>query len=84
MPPRPPRTKAKLFWTGRSQAVRLPKQFRFTGDTVVIRRDGNRVILEPDGDWPEGWFEWLESHPVSEDFVRPPQGRPTRRRKLFP
>ena len=39
---------AKLFWTGRSQAVRLPKEFRFDGSEVRIRRDGDRVILEPD------------------------------------
>ena len=32
---------------GRSQAVRLPKEFRFPGKEVRIRRDGDRVILEP-------------------------------------
>jgi Antidote-toxin recognition MazE, bacterial antitoxin len=35
------RRKAKLFWTGRSQAVRLPKEFRFEGDTVMVRREGD-------------------------------------------
>ena len=38
---------AKLFWSGRSQAVRLPKDFRFRGGEVRIRRHGNAVILEP-------------------------------------
>jgi antitoxin VapB len=38
---------AKLFWTGRSQAVRLPKEFRFEGEEVRIRRQGNAVVLEP-------------------------------------
>lgn len=39
---------AKLFTNGRSQAVRLPKAFRFEGLTeVVIERDGDRVILSP-------------------------------------
>ncbi len=38
---------AKLFWTGRSQAVRLPKEFRFDGSEVRIRREGSRVILTP-------------------------------------
>lgn len=39
---------AKLFLNGRSQAVRLPKAFRFTGVTEVsIERDGERVILSP-------------------------------------
>lgn len=39
---------AKLFMNGRSQAVRLPKEFRFEGvSEVVIERDGERVILSP-------------------------------------
>ena len=41
-------TAAKLFLNGRSQAVRLPKAFRFQGLTeVLIERDGDRVILSP-------------------------------------
>ena len=41
-------TLAKLFLNGRSQAVRLPKAFRFEGLTeVLIERDGDRVILSP-------------------------------------
>ena len=40
-------TTAKLFKTGRSQAVRLPKEFRFEGKEVRIRRFGNGVLLEP-------------------------------------
>jgi antitoxin VapB len=39
---------AKLFQNGRSQAVRLPKEFRFEGQTEVrIERDGDRIILSP-------------------------------------
>lgn len=38
---------AKLFQNGQSQAVRLPKQFRFEGDEVIIKRSGNAVILLP-------------------------------------
>jgi virulence-associated protein VagC len=38
---------AKIFWSGRSQAVRLPKEFRFEGSEVRIRREGSRVILTP-------------------------------------
>ena len=37
---------AKLFWNGRSQAVRLPKEFRFEGDSVNIRRVEGGVLLE--------------------------------------
>jgi len=48
---------AKLFWDGRSQAVRLPKQFRFAGKAVRIRRHGKAVILEPiANDW-----SWLDA-----------------------
>ncbi|MFT4099721.1 MAG: type II toxin-antitoxin system VapB family antitoxin [Burkholderiaceae bacterium] len=43
---------AKLFMSGRSQAVRLPKELRFTGDTVIARRLGNGVLLlPPDAPW---------------------------------
>jgi antitoxin VapB len=42
----PPR-RAKLFWNGRSQAVRLPMEFRFEGDEVEIRREGDMVVLAP-------------------------------------
>lgn len=43
---------AKLFWIGQSQAVRLPKEFRFEGEEVRIRRHGDAVILEPvASDW---------------------------------
>ncbi|WP_216851240.1 antitoxin, partial [Acidisphaera sp. L21] len=38
---------AKVFWSGRSQAVRLPKEFRFEGTEVRVRREGKAVILEP-------------------------------------
>ncbi len=53
--------KAKLFTHGGSQAVRLPKAFRFEGAEVRIRRDGPRVILEPvrvspaERDWAAHW-----------------------------
>ena len=38
---------AKVFENGRSQAIRLPKKFRFTGDEVVVQRLGHAVILIP-------------------------------------
>lgn len=70
---------AKLFRNGRSQAVRLPKEFRFEGDEVEIRRVGKKVILEPKKrrKWPKGyWTSWGK---VTDDFVVPerlPPGRP--------
>ena len=71
---------AKVFWSGRSQAVRLPKEFRVEGDEVRIRRHGAAVILEPIAtDW--AWLDALGG-PVDADFQQaateesPPQDRP--------
>ncbi len=38
---------AKLFANGRSQAVRLPKEFRFEGNEVLIEKQGDAVVLRP-------------------------------------
>ena len=59
---------AKIFWSGRSQAVRLPKNFRFEGQEVRIRRHGNAVILEP---LTDNW-QWLDeiSERLDDDFVQ--------------
>jgi len=37
----------KLFRNGRNQAVRIPKEFEFEGDEAILKRDGDRLILEP-------------------------------------
>jgi antitoxin VapB len=49
---------AKLFRNGRSQAVRLPKEFRLRGTEVKIRKEGEKVILEPieKAKWPDGFW----------------------------
>jgi antitoxin VapB len=58
---------AKLFWTGRSQAVRLPKEFRFAGDKVRVRRRGSALILEPiASDW--NWLDAIAGK-LDGDFV---------------
>lgn len=58
---------AKVFWSGRSQAVRLPKAFRFESDEVRIRRHGDAVILEPVArDW--AWLDRLVG-PLDADLV---------------
>ena len=49
---------AKIFTTGRSQAVRLPKEFRFEGSEVFIRQEGDQVILSPK---PESWEDFFAS-----------------------
>ena len=74
-----PSKRARVFQTGRSQAVRLPKEFRFDGDTVLIRREGVAVVLEPDG-WPDDYVQSFAGIPA--DFERPPQGEPDRRERL--
>jgi antitoxin VapB len=62
---------AKLFKVGGSQAVRLPKQYRFEGQTaVVIRREGQRVILEPQR--PTWSAEFLALAGSAPDFEAPP------------
>ena len=60
---------------GRSQAVRLPKEFRFQGAEVAIRREGEAVILEPleKKGWPKGFFSKI--HTSDETFKRPKQPR---------
>ena len=61
-------TTAKLFKNGRSQAVRLPKEFRFKGTEIKIRKEGSRVILEPldTSDWPTGFWEIFTPDPEFE------------------
>jgi antitoxin VapB len=71
---------AKVFWTGRSQAVRLPKEFRFEGEAVLVRREGSAVILEPVDEWPEAYVESFTGVPA--DFTRPPQGKTDERAPL--
>jgi antitoxin VapB len=72
--------RAKVFWSGHSQAVRLPKSCRFDPKTeeVEIRREGEKVILEPVT--PETWPEefWAEFGDMPEGFERPPQVRQVR------
>ena len=58
---------AKVFWSGRSQAVRLPRAFRVEGCEVRIRRRGRTIVLEP---VPDSW-EWLDAlaGDLDDDFV---------------
>jgi antitoxin VapB len=53
-------TTAKLFANGRSQAVRLPREFRFAGREVRIRRFGMGVLLEPAEIDVDAWFVALD------------------------
>ncbi len=66
---------AKIFWSGNSQAVRLPKNFRFPAeaDEVEIVREGERIVLTPvrREEWPEEFWQAFEGMPA--DFERPRQ-----------
>ena len=69
------KTTAKIFMHGRSQAVRLPKEFRLPGKEVHVRKVGNGVLLEPiekkfDA---EAWLAKVQALAGS-DFL--PEGRP--------
>jgi antitoxin VapB len=58
---------AKVFWSGRSQAVRIPRAFRVEGREVRIRRRGRAIVLEPVPDsW--GWLDALAGN-VDDDFA---------------
>jgi len=59
--------RAKLFKNGDSQAIRLPKEFRFKGREVYIRREGNNIILTPIDDAVDRLWNSLNS--FSEDLI---------------
>jgi antitoxin VapB len=61
-------TTAKLFMNGRSQAVRLPKEFRFQGGEVLVKQFGGGVLLLPRSTSWDEWFDGLEAFP--RDFMR--------------
>ncbi len=71
---------AKLFQNGQSQAVRLPKEFRFAGDSVAIRRIGDAVILQPKNSW-ETLYNSLEQ--FSPDFMEEREQPPLQERENF-
>jgi antitoxin VapB len=73
------RPTGKIFMTGRSQAVRLPKQFRLPGREVRLRRVGSGLLLEPIETDARVWLADLQAH-VGGDFPdrdQPPMLSPT-------
>ena len=74
--------RAKLFQNGGSQAVRLPKPYRFAAQReVLVHREGRRVILEPVDEWSPEFRACLGS--VAEDVPRPKAERLSRIRNPF-
>jgi antitoxin VapB len=73
------KTTAKIFMHGRSQAVRLPKEFRLPGKEVSVRRIGNAVLLEPLGSGRDieairAVFARIDQQLGGHEFL--PEGRP--------
>ena len=76
-------TIAKLFRNGRSQAVRLPREFRFEGDRVRVRRAGRGVLVEPMFTDVDAWFAELDRF-AAEPFMPEGRGQPaTPKRDVF-
>jgi antitoxin VapB len=77
--------KARVFMSGRSQAVRIPAEYRFSGNEVYIRRDpqsGDLILSEAPGDWGT-IFAMLDQAGVPEDFLADrAQGLPQERDSL--
>ena len=65
---------AKIFQNGSSQAVRLPKLFRFPGNMVKIFKKGNQVILEPIETTWDSLFQSLDEFP--EEFMEEGRNQP--------
>ena len=72
---------AKLFKNGRSQAVRIPKEFRFEGSEVYIEKEGDRVRVVLSPKRASSWREFFENVPVvSDDFSVEPRDMPAEER----
>jgi antitoxin VapB len=74
---------AKLFQNGRSQAVRLPREFRFEGDRVRIRRVAQGVLLEPLIPDTANWFAELDRFKSEPFMIRGRRQPSTPKRKIF-
>lgn len=76
---------AKLFMNGRSQAVRLPANYRFDCDEVFIRKDretGDVIISKKPGSWDD-FFKMVETSDVPEDFMAERDNEISQERDLF-
>ncbi len=67
--------KVSLFRNGRSQAVRIPKEFELPGNEAILSRDGDRLIIEPTP--RKSLLEVLRDlKPIDEDFPEIPDPPP--------
>jgi len=74
---------AKLFKNGDSQAVRLPREFRFAGDEVLIKRVGSAVVLLPKAKSWDTLMESLDKFPPDHMSEREQPGKAERRKSLL-
>lgn len=76
---------AKVFQNGRSQAVRLPAEFRFDTKEVFVRRDpvtGDVILSRRPADW-EGFFQLVEQGGIPQDYLTDRRDEPAQSRDLF-
>jgi antitoxin VapB len=76
---------AKLFRNGRSQAVRLPAEYRFEGSEVYVRRDpqtGDVILSRRPESWGE-FFDLLKTLEIPKDFLSERDDRPPQKRELL-
>ena len=72
---------AKIFQNGRSQAVRLPKEFRFKGKEVFIRKEGSNIILS---EKPDSWEDFfLSGNKPTTDFMHDREELDLEERDIF-
>ncbi len=72
---------AKVFKTGRSQAVRIPKRFRFHTSTVGIRRQGESIILTPRHEM--SWEDFFQNHTCPDFELDREAAQATQEREVF-
>lgn len=76
---------ARLFRNGRSQAVRLPAEFRFSGSEVYVRRDpatGDVILSRRPDSWQD-FFDLTDRLEIPEDFMAGRNDAPPQKRKLL-
>jgi antitoxin VapB len=76
---------AKVFQNGRSQAVRLPAEFRFDTKEVYVRRDpatGDVILSRRPSDW-EAFFKLVDEGGIPQDFLADRGDAPAQERELF-
>jgi antitoxin VapB len=72
--------KAKVFMNGRSQAVRLPKEFRVEGDEVAVTRLGDAIVLQP---IKKTWLDIYHEMSEIPSFLDEREDSPPQEREFF-